>query len=174
MPPRMVSQRFRLAFEQSMAGTILVDLEDKVLEVNDAFCQMVGYNRDEIVAKRSELFTRSEDYSISEEAHRRLTSGEVDQVSYTKRYLRKNGQVIVAEVSKSALRDRDGVHALLRHLGPGRHGGTGAQRPALPPGTARLAHGASQPGAVREPALSSSREDSPARRVERRAVVGPR
>jgi len=83
-------------------------IKDKVLEVNDAFCQMVGYNRDEIVAKRSELFTHPEDYSISEEAHRRLTSGEVDQVSYTKRYLRKNGQVIVAEVSKSALRDATG------------------------------------------------------------------
>ena len=101
-------QRFRLAFEQSMAGTILVDLEDKVLEVNDAFCQMVGRNRDEIVAKCSELFTHPEDRSISDKAHRRLTSGEVDQVSYTKRYLRKNGQVIDAEVSKSAVRDATG------------------------------------------------------------------
>ena len=101
-------QRFRLAFEQSMAGTILVDLEDIVLEVNDAFCQMVGHNRDEIVAKCSELFTHPEDRSISDKAHHRLTSGEVDQVSYTKRYLRKNGQVIVAEVSKSAVRDASG------------------------------------------------------------------
>ena len=101
-------QRFRLAFEQSMAGTILVDLEDRVLEVNDAFCQMIGRNRDEIVAKRSELFTHPEDRSISDKAHRRLTSGELDQVSYIKRYLRKNGQVIVAEVSKSAVRDASG------------------------------------------------------------------
>jgi diguanylate cyclase (GGDEF)-like protein/PAS domain S-box-containing protein len=101
-------QRFRLAFEQSMAGTILLDLEDKVLEVNDAFCQMIGRNRDEIVAKRSELFTHPEDRSISDKAHRRLTSGELDQVSYIERYLRKNGQVIVVEVSKSAVRDASG------------------------------------------------------------------
>src|ERR1039457_6375704 len=101
-------QRFRLAFEQSMAATILVDLEDRVLEVNDAFCQMVGRNRDEIVAKRSELFTPPEDRSISDKVPHRLTSGEVDQVSYTKRYLRKNVQVIVAEVSKSAVRDATG------------------------------------------------------------------
>src|ERR1039457_630727 len=71
-------QRFRLAFEQSMAGTILVDPEDKVLEVNDTFCQMIGRNRDEIVAKRSELFTHPEDRSISDKAHRRLTSGELE------------------------------------------------------------------------------------------------
>jgi diguanylate cyclase (GGDEF)-like protein/PAS domain S-box-containing protein len=106
--PANSEQRFRLAFEQNMAGTILLDLEDKVLEVNDAFCQMVGRNRNEIVGKRSELFTHPEDRSISEEAHRRLTSGELDQVSYTRRYLRKNGQVIVAEVSKSAVRDATG------------------------------------------------------------------
>jgi diguanylate cyclase (GGDEF)-like protein/PAS domain S-box-containing protein len=92
-----------------MAGTILVDLEDRVLEVNDAFCQMIGRNRDEIVAKRSELFTHPEDRSISDEAHHRLTSGELDQVSYTKRYLRKNGQVIDVEVSKSAVRDATGT-----------------------------------------------------------------
>jgi diguanylate cyclase (GGDEF)-like protein/PAS domain S-box-containing protein len=102
-------QRFRLAFEQSMAGTILLDLEDKVLEVNDAFCQMIGRNRDEIVAKRSVLFTHPEDRSISDKAHRRLTSGELDQVSYINRYLRKNGQVIVVEVSKSAVRDATGA-----------------------------------------------------------------
>jgi diguanylate cyclase (GGDEF)-like protein/PAS domain S-box-containing protein len=101
-------QRFRLAFEQSMAGTTLVDLEDKVLEVNDAFCQMIGRNREEIVAKRSELFTHPEDRSISDKAHRRLISGELDQVSYIERYLRKNGQVIVVEVSKSAVRDASG------------------------------------------------------------------
>src|ERR1035441_10967518 len=91
-----------------MAGTILLDTDRKVLEVNDAFCQMIGRNRDEIVGKRSELFTHPEDRCISDKAHHRLTSDELDQVSYTKRYLRKNGQVIVAEVSKSAVRDATG------------------------------------------------------------------
>ena len=50
-------QRFRLAFEQSMAGTILVDLEDKVLEVNDTFCQMVGRN--------SSLCSQEGDYTLT-------------------------------------------------------------------------------------------------------------
>ena len=101
-------QRFRLAFENNMVGTILVDLGDKVLEVNDAVCDMVGYARDEIVGKDSEPFTHPEDRSISYEAHLRLTSGEVDKVSYLKRYLHKNGRVIDAEVSKSSVRDAAG------------------------------------------------------------------
>ena len=67
-------QRFRLAFENNMAGMIFVDLEDRVLAVNDAFCQMVGRSREEIVGKGSAPFTHPEDRGITEEAHRRLTS----------------------------------------------------------------------------------------------------
>ena len=166
-------QRFRLAFEQSMAGTILVDPQDIVLEVNDAFCQMIGRNRDEIVAKRSELFTHPEDRSISEKAHRRLTSGELDQVSYTKRYLRKNGQVIVAEVSKSAVRDATGTLYFVTSVRDV------TKERAL---SAQLSHqalhdsltGLRQPGALRGPALPGAHEDSTPRRVERCDVVGPR
>ena len=32
------NRRLRLAFEQSTTGSILVDFENKVLEVNDTFC----------------------------------------------------------------------------------------------------------------------------------------
>ena len=106
--PANGEQRFRLAFENNMAGTILVDPRDKVLEVNDAVCEMVGRDRDEIVGKDSEPFTHPEDRSISYEAHRRLTTGEVDKLSYTKRYLHENGRVIDAEVSKSSVRDASG------------------------------------------------------------------
>jgi PAS domain S-box-containing protein len=50
-------QRFRLAFENNMAGMIFVDLEDTILAVNNSFCQMVGRNREEIVGKDSAPFT---------------------------------------------------------------------------------------------------------------------
>jgi Amt family ammonium transporter len=102
------NRRLRLAFEQCTAGTILVDLEDKVLEVNDTFCEMLGRSNEEIVGKPSELFTYPEDLSITAEARHRLTSGEADQVSYTKRFLHRNGRVIVADVSKCPVRDATG------------------------------------------------------------------
>src|ERR1035438_3826730 len=60
------------------------------------------------LASSEQRFRLAFEQSISDKAHHRLTSGEVDQVSYTKRYLRKNGQVVVAEVSKSAVRDATG------------------------------------------------------------------
>jgi diguanylate cyclase (GGDEF)-like protein/PAS domain S-box-containing protein len=102
-------QRFRLAFENNMAGMIFGDLEDRILAVNDAFCHMVGRDKQEIIAKDSAPFTHPEDRGITEEAHRRLTSGEADQVSYTTRYMGKDGRVIDVEVSKSPARDATGT-----------------------------------------------------------------
>jgi diguanylate cyclase (GGDEF)-like protein/PAS domain S-box-containing protein len=102
-------QRFRLAFENNMAGMIFVDFEGRILAVNDSFCKTIGRTREEIFGKDSALFTHPEDRSITEEAHRRLTSGEAEQVSYVTRFLHKDGRVIDVEVSKSPARDAIGT-----------------------------------------------------------------
>ena len=101
-------QRFRLAFENNMAGMVFTDFEDKILVVNDAFCLMVGRTREELLGHDSTPFTYPEDLEMVEEAHRRVTSGEVDQVSYAKRYVHRDGRVVFAEVSKSPARDVEG------------------------------------------------------------------
>ena len=167
-------RRFHLAFENNMTGTVLLDPDRKILEANDALCQMLGYNTDEIVGKQLG------------DVHpprgpRHLRGGPPPPV------LGRGGQGELSEALPAQRRAGDrrrgvevrgtrriGRDALLRLVDPGRHGGTGPQCPALPPGAARLAHGACQPGAVREPALPSSREDCAPGRVERFDVVGPR
>ncbi len=101
-------QRFRLAFENNVAGMVFADVDDNILAVNDAFCQLVGRTREELLGRDSTPFTFPEDLGISEEAHRRATSGETDQVSYAKRYVHRDGRVIVAEVHRSTARDAEG------------------------------------------------------------------
>ncbi|MGH9020077.1 MAG: sensor domain-containing protein, partial [Acidimicrobiales bacterium] len=101
-------QRFRLAFEESMAPMVFTDLGDRVIAANDAFCEMVGFAREELTGQDSRQFTYGADVGITEETHRRLLGGDVDQVRYEKRYQRKDGRVIVSEVSRSAARGADG------------------------------------------------------------------
>jgi diguanylate cyclase (GGDEF)-like protein/PAS domain S-box-containing protein len=101
-------ERFRLAFEENMAPMICTDLEDRIIATNDAFCQMVGYSKAELLGNDSKLFTFPEDIGITEESHRRATSGDGAPSRYTKRYLRKDGRVIFAEVSRSPARDAQG------------------------------------------------------------------
>jgi diguanylate cyclase (GGDEF)-like protein/PAS domain S-box-containing protein len=103
-----VEQRFRLAFEDNTAPMFFTNLEDRVTAVNDAFCQMIGRTREEVLGHDSRSFTHPEDEGITEESHRRMIAGEVDQVRYTKRYLHVDGRIIVVEVSKSAARDAAG------------------------------------------------------------------
>jgi diguanylate cyclase (GGDEF)-like protein/PAS domain S-box-containing protein len=101
-------ERFRLAFENNMAPMVFSDLDDLAIAVNDAFCAMVGFTREELLGKDSLQFTYPGDVGITERSHVQLASNEVDQVRYVKRYLRKDGRVIVSEVSRSAARDLAG------------------------------------------------------------------
>ena len=103
-----LEERFRLAFEENMAPMSFTDIDDRILDVNDAFCQMIGYSRDELLSQDSTVFTYPEDVGITESTHRAVLSGEADDVRYVKRYLRKDGVVIDVEVSRSPARDAEG------------------------------------------------------------------
>jgi diguanylate cyclase (GGDEF)-like protein/PAS domain S-box-containing protein len=101
-------QRFRIAFESNMAPMIFSDTEDRTIAVNDAFCEMVGFSREELMGQDTRIFTYPEDVGITEETLRRVTAGEGDQIRYVKRYLRKDGRVIVSEVARSTDRNAAG------------------------------------------------------------------
>jgi diguanylate cyclase (GGDEF)-like protein/PAS domain S-box-containing protein len=100
--------RFRVAFENNMAPMTFADANDRIIAVNDAMCQMVGFSREELLGCDSTPFTYPDDVGITESTHQRLISGEVEQERYVKRYLRKDGGVIEVEVSRSPVRDVDG------------------------------------------------------------------
>ncbi len=103
-----LEERFRLAFEENMAPMSFADADDRILAVNDAFCEMVGFSRDELIGYDSTPFTYPDDIGITESTHERVIRGRADRVRYVKRYLRKDGQVIDVEVSRSPARDADG------------------------------------------------------------------
>lgn len=101
-------QHFRLAFEDNMAPMVFTDLQDCIIAANDAFCTMMGRTRNELIGFDSKHFTYPDDVGITEESHARFLQGEIRQVRYVKRYLHRDGRMIVAEVSKSPARDKTG------------------------------------------------------------------
>lgn len=105
---RAAEQRFRLAFESNMAPMVFSDLQDRVIDANEAFCQMVGYSRDELAGHDSKIFTLPEDVGITEDSLDTLTANNAEQVRYIKRYLRKDGRIVYSEVSRSAARNEEG------------------------------------------------------------------
>jgi diguanylate cyclase (GGDEF)-like protein/PAS domain S-box-containing protein len=101
-------QRFRLAFEGNMAPMIFSDLDDRAVAVNDAYCRMLGYSREELLRRDSQHFTVTSDVGISEESIARLNANESEQLRYVKRYQRKDGRIIISEVSRSPALDASG------------------------------------------------------------------
>ncbi|MBW4077687.1 MAG: EAL domain-containing protein [Acidobacteria bacterium] len=100
--------RFRVAFEDNMSPMVFSDLDDKLTAANDAFCRMIGYSREELIGKDSKQFTYPDDIGITEGSLHHSQSGTLDQMRYTKRYLRKDGHIIYSEVSRTPARDADG------------------------------------------------------------------
>jgi diguanylate cyclase (GGDEF)-like protein/PAS domain S-box-containing protein len=100
--------RFHMAFDGNAAPMTVTNLDDHITAVNDAFCLMVGYSREELLGQDSRFFTYPEDVGITEESHRRAMFGEAHQSRYIKRYLRKDKRVIFVEVSRAPARDENG------------------------------------------------------------------
>ena len=91
-------RRFRLAFENNAASMAIADLEGSLVDVNRSYCEMLGYADTELLGRDLIALTHPEDRFLTAEMHRRLVTGEVDQVGYTKRYMHKDGHVIYGDI----------------------------------------------------------------------------
>ncbi len=102
--------RFRAAFEQASVGMAYTSAPGgRWLLVNQCFCDMLGYTREELLARNFSDVTHPDDYPHDAELARRILRGEVDSYVREKRYLRKDGQPIWASVTATLVRKPDGT-----------------------------------------------------------------
>ena len=93
------NDRFHLAFQNSVIGMVIASADDVYLDVNDAFCAMVGRSREELIGQTPSLVTHADDREGS--AYRRglLVSGELDAYVVEKRFIRPDRQELIGLVS---------------------------------------------------------------------------
>jgi PAS domain S-box-containing protein len=101
-------ERFRRMFQFSASGMVLVSTDFRFLQVNDAFCKLLGYSEKELLERTFQDVTPEEDRPIGSDLSARTMSGEIDHFHVEKRYQRKNGEIIWAIVSSTLLRDAQG------------------------------------------------------------------
>ena len=94
---------FRVAFENTLVGMVFTSLTGKLLRVNDAFCQTLGYSQDELQQVEFGTLTHPDDRALSYEYLQRMLRGEQRTCRFEKRYLHKNGQVVWADIGVSLL-----------------------------------------------------------------------
>ena len=102
------ARKFQLAFETAMSPMTFTDAEDRIVTANPAFCELLGRPLEELVGRDSQHFTYPVDIGVTEGSHRRVRGRETSRDRYVKRYLHRDGHVIVVEVSRSATYDDDG------------------------------------------------------------------
>ncbi len=104
-------ERFRLAFQAAAIGKALVSTTGRFLRANAALCRMLAYTEEELQARTFSEITHPADVAVGQDYFRRVLAGELDSVSYEKRYLRRDGTPLWAIVSSSLIRDAQGQPA---------------------------------------------------------------
>ena len=103
---------FKHVFDYSNVGKSITSPNGEI-NVNKAFCNLLGYKKDELCNKKWQEITHPDDIELTQYEVNRIRSGEVDQVRFNKRFLHKNGSVIWVDLSSSALRNKAGELQLI-------------------------------------------------------------
>lgn len=104
-----VSQaRVLAAFETAFFGHSVSDLDGRLLEVNDAYCALVGAPREALLGRSFAASTHPQDRAADHLARERMRRGEIARYFTEKRYVHPTRGVVWALLSVAPLRDRAG------------------------------------------------------------------
>ncbi|MBE9478886.1 MAG: PAS domain S-box protein, partial [Chloroflexi bacterium] len=103
-------ERFRAVFEYSPSPIAIASSESKkFVNVNPAFCNMVGYSLEELREKTWDQITHPDDVSRDLDGVHAITEGASPLYSREKRYIKKSGEIVWADIHASAIRDQHGA-----------------------------------------------------------------
>jgi PAS domain S-box-containing protein len=108
---RESEERFRGTFENAAVGIVHVDATGRFLRVNETFCAIVGYSREELLERTYQDITHPDDLAASIEATTALFRGDSPHFGLEKRFVRKDGAIVWVQVFVSLQRDAAGIPA---------------------------------------------------------------
>ena len=98
----------RSAFDRSPSGMTVFDLTGRWLEVNDAYCRLLGYSRAELMRRTYRDVTHRDDVLKDVTFVGAALEGNVPSLERDKRYVRSDGSTVWAHVRIELIRDEHG------------------------------------------------------------------
>ncbi len=98
-------RKYRSIFEQASVGIVCINLDGKILDANDKYCEIIGYAREELQNLSYKDFTFPDDLDNSAEGIAKMLDGSQPVFFTKKRYIKKDGNVIWVDLSSTLLRD---------------------------------------------------------------------
>jgi PAS domain S-box-containing protein len=109
---RASEEQFRAMFEMAPVAIAQSDPNTgQWLRVNPKMCEITGYSADELLQMRIVDLTHAEERERDWKAFQRVVRGEAYEYRIEKRYLRKDGSLVWANVNMTVLRDAAGLPA---------------------------------------------------------------
>jgi PAS domain S-box-containing protein/diguanylate cyclase (GGDEF)-like protein len=102
------SVRYRTIFEGASIGIIRVDRTGRVIEVNPALEEMLGYSADELASMKFQEYTHADDVEENLRHFDEIMNGTRRAYQFEKRCFRKDGEMIWVRVTSSAEVDATG------------------------------------------------------------------
>lgn len=96
--------RFRVIFEQAGVGVAQLDSRSgRFLRVNDKFCSILNYTREELKKRTSKDITYPEDLQEDRGNMQKLLRDEIREFTMEKRYFRKDREIVWVELTVSPM-----------------------------------------------------------------------
>lgn len=114
---RQSEQRFSDGFKYSALGMTMSRADGRLVEVNEAACQIFGYTREELLKLDLIKLTHPDDVRATQKHIRSLLQGKADSFQLEKRYIRKDKTIIWAILTVSVIKSGEGKpHALIGQI----------------------------------------------------------
>ena len=106
---RESEEQFRTFFDLGAMGFTQTDPRTgRLLRVNDRYCEITGYSREELLSTTVWHLTHPDDLGEDWGRFQRMLRGEISEYDNEKRYLHKDGRVVWVHVTVRAIRDESG------------------------------------------------------------------
>ncbi|HYJ92798.1 MAG TPA: PAS domain S-box protein, partial [Pyrinomonadaceae bacterium] len=102
---RLSEARLQAMFDSTTAGFAVLDTSARFLQINDAFCKITGYLREEMLEMDFAVLTNPDDIASMNAGLERLLAGETPHFTFEERYRRKDGSLVWVQNNISLTRD---------------------------------------------------------------------
>jgi len=111
---RKSRREYQAYFETSSVGLTVTGPDKTWIEVNQQFCKMLGYTKEELTKVPWDRLSHPDDVSSNMDLFQQALDKKIDSYEFDKRFIRKDGSIVYVTLSVVCERNDDGsVHHFL-------------------------------------------------------------
>jgi PAS domain S-box-containing protein len=105
---RQSEEQFKLLFELAPIGMVINSPGGKIMKVNKAFCETIGYSEMELIGKEMDDFIFADDKKAVARRHKDMVDELNPNIYFENRFLRKDNEIMHAIVETVLVKDDEG------------------------------------------------------------------